>query len=121
MTTQEILELSKEVSLLEENARNATNDIYFNNKDKEIVITRNDKEITIKQKDLWDEVRLDAKTNAKEILEGLYPEEMKILQEYKDKEALLIQSLYKNYGVNFEQMNPVSLINLISAIVEANK
>jgi len=118
---EQILDLVKEVTNLEKEARGKVDKIYFANKDNDITFTRDGEEITVKEKHLWDELRLRANTNALDVLSNKYPEEMDITVQYEDKQALLNQILYHEYGFHMDSVTPISLINLISAIVDLKK
>lgn len=116
---EKLLQLSDELEFLIKE----TSDLIIKakeNKDQDIEIIREEKQIKIKEKDLWDEVYYQAKTNAVEILKGLYPEVFEKEKEQIAKRNELVEYCVKEMKIkNPFQMNIGDLTRLIIEVKNA--
>jgi len=116
---KELLEKFEKIHELDRDVSELIYGLREGSKDRLHKIIRDKKEVEVREYDLWEEVRNNAKTNAIEILTGLYPEQMdKMLEHHK----LITETnayLGDEYGVYPHEMRLSKLVLFINDLIES--
>lgn len=120
ITREQIKKVNKlyaDVAEIGEEISEMLKDIQDKHGENEIALTRDGKIVKIKEKHLWQEVYYGAK-QSQDIMREKYPALFKLYDKQQILTKTLKEYVYSNFGIDFQKIRLVDVINIVEAIVK---
>ncbi len=117
---KKVNKLYADVAEIGEEISEMLKDIQDKHGENEIALTRDGKIVEIKEKHLWQEVYYGVK-QSQDIMREKYPKLFKLYDKQQILTKALKEYVYSNFGIDFQKIRLVDVINIVDAIVRLYK
>lgn len=118
---KEVIKKFDQLDELNKKASDAINEAKVDAVKKVVKVTRAGKEVEVTEKDLWDEVYNNARTDAREVLREKYPEAFDRSEEAQKLAEEIQKQLANEFDLPTNRENLVGFGKLVKFIVRLNE